>query len=98
MSPEAVVDPAERLARALTEVQGGRYESWLRRAPNILSALAAPLPVIEAAAPHPDMPHEFSTVCRLCGERGFLHVALITDLDVVKIEPRPKAEQEASDA
>jgi hypothetical protein len=29
----------ERLAEALTEVQGGRYESWLKRAPLILRAL-----------------------------------------------------------
>lgn len=40
-------------------------------------------------APHPNEPHEFLTECRRCGERGMLHVAFITDNEVVKVEPRP---------
>ena len=29
-------------------------------------------------ATHPDEPHEFSTTCRRCGERGFLNISVIT--------------------
>lgn len=40
------------------------------------------------SAAHPGTPHEFRTMCQRCGENGYLHVALITDLEVVHIEPR----------
>lgn len=38
---------------------------------------------------HTGRPHEFETVCRLCGMDGRLHVAIITDDEVVKVEQRP---------
>jgi hypothetical protein len=37
---------------------------------------------------HSGQPHEFRTICRLCGEAGFLNVALVTDNEVVRIEKR----------
>jgi hypothetical protein len=45
---------------------------------------------------HPGEPHDFRTTCQRCGEAGFLHVSLITDLEVVKIEDR--AALQASEA
>lgn len=44
-----------------------------------------------ATTPHPGENHEFRTVCQRCGENGYLHVGVITDLEVVKIEPRESA-------
>jgi len=44
-----------------------------------------PAPTLDA---HPGEPHEFRTVCQRCGENGYLHVAVITDLEVVKVEDR----------
>jgi hypothetical protein len=35
--------------------------------------------------PHPGTPHEFGNTCSLCGERGRLHVAFITDREKVTI-------------
>jgi hypothetical protein len=37
---------------------------------------------------HPGEPHEFTTVCSRCGENGYLNVAIITDLEVVKVEAK----------
>ena len=49
----------------------------------------------DSRAPHPDTPHEFRTVCQRCGENGYLHVALITDLEVVKVETRAALDRSA---
>ena len=38
---------------------------------------------------HPGEPHDFRTVCGRCGKDGMLHVAVITDDEVVRIESRP---------
>ena len=54
---------------------------------EVLRLLRAALPQ-PATEPHPDKPHEFTTVCGLCGEDGHLFVAVITDFEVVKVEPR----------
>ena len=35
--------------------------------------------------PHPGTPHQFDMTCPLCGERGRLHVAFITDREKVSI-------------
>lgn len=44
-------------------------------------------------APHPGENHAFRTSCILCGEAGWLHVALITNNETVTIaareEPKP---------
>lgn len=49
-----------------------------------------PLPLIGV---HPGRNHEFRTTCLLCGEPGWLHVALITSHETVTIaareEPKP---------
>lgn len=47
---------------------------------------AQPAPLDER--PHPGENHEFRTKCRRCGEFGMLHVALITDNEVVTITNR----------
>ena len=40
------------------------------------------------AGPHPGLSHEFRNECRLCGEAGSLHVALIGDDERVEIKKR----------
>lgn len=48
-----------------------------------------------ASEPHPGENHEFRTTCIRCGERGFLHVALIASDERVDISPiRPIADPE----
>jgi hypothetical protein len=44
------------------------------------------VPFVPEYDDHPGESHEFLTSCRRCGERGFLHVALITDKERVVIE------------
>jgi hypothetical protein len=41
-----------------------------------------------SVAPHPGEPHEFRTMCYRCGERGILHVAVITPSERVRVEDR----------
>ena len=38
---------------------------------------------------HTGRPHEFETTCRLCGMDGVLHMSVITNDEIVKIEMRP---------
>ena len=71
--------------RMLSEADGFMEDADFAAAILDIEAEArAPL-VAEA---HPGKNHEFRTVCQRCGESGYLHVALITDLEVVKVEPR----------
>jgi hypothetical protein len=44
-----------------------------------------------SVAPHPGTPHEFRTTCRLCGQSGYLNLSIVTDSELVRIEPRPAA-------
>lgn len=65
---------------------------WVRRVePELLNADRNSLSVMA----HPGEPHEFRTKCRRCGEYGMLNVALITDNEVVRIEPRAALDRHA---
>ncbi len=77
-----------------------RVESWDNEdrpepeTSDLRAALAARgLTVVrEGAEPHPDEPHEFRTTCLRCGEKGFLHMVLITsDQTVTIVEREPSA-------
>lgn len=84
-----------RIREAFRAIVG---EEWAFSGHKIIAALDAAFaasPYVEidrdktpGTEPHPDEPHEFRTVCRRCGEDGHLFVAIITDDEVVRIEPR----------
>lgn len=65
------------------------FEFVLRVEPELVEAYCAARakdPGATGLRAHPGEPHEFKTTCLRCGEYGYLHVAVITDLEVVKIE------------
>jgi hypothetical protein len=85
--------PRTEAGRRLWEAYGGTTASEAIRAIEAEAARdalagvrAAALPEPLDVEPHEGEPHEFRTICRRCGEPGFLHVSLITPQETVVIQ------------
>ena len=65
-----------------------QWDEWaaqrLRELDAPPQATAEGLPLI----PHPDMPHEYHAVCRICGEPGYINLTLVAGDEAVQVVKR----------